>query len=106
MSLDCVQGMENKYMFGLILGQGTPLLLKKIGFSSYFNANINLKVSDILKDGEWFIPPEVQHLISNLILPYVVGSSDDKVIWIGNINGVFSVPAANNNIRIKLPSLH
>ncbi|XP_026430016.1 uncharacterized protein LOC113326516 [Papaver somniferum] len=75
-------------------------LIDKIGYTSFVNDNIHLKISDIIADGVWYLPTELQQTISNGQLPEICGGAD-VLIWTRNLKRKFSMPEALNKIRDK-----
>ncbi|XP_026459124.1 uncharacterized protein LOC113359756 [Papaver somniferum] len=62
----------------------------------------DMKVADILLEGEWVIPNELLELFEVNELP-VVNNDEDKRVWCGSISGEFSVASAVECIRKKYP---
>ncbi|XP_026378142.1 uncharacterized protein LOC113272535 [Papaver somniferum] len=79
-------------------------IIESIGFTDYVKNNIQMKVKDLLHNGIWKIPIELQSYI-NSPLPIVSGAQD-SVIWCGDTKGNFSTALAVNVIRFKQPKLH
>ncbi|XP_026410824.1 uncharacterized protein LOC113306055 [Papaver somniferum] len=63
-----------------------------------------MKVSDLLLEGEWVIPTEILDMLHQNDLP-VISTNEDKRIWYGTITGDFTVASAVECIRRKFPKL-
>ncbi|XP_026419623.1 uncharacterized protein LOC113315575 [Papaver somniferum] len=77
---------------------GDCRLIDKFGNNTYISENINLKVYDILINGEWSLTDELQQLLHNIKMPEVQGGKD-ILIWTRNLKGKFSIPKAVNKLR-------
>ncbi|XP_026396943.1 uncharacterized protein LOC113291646 [Papaver somniferum] len=83
---------------------GDNPLIDMVGNSAYVSENEKMKISDILTNGIWNIPFELNQIIHHMKLPDV-GKGEDNLIWSGELKGNFSIPATVNKIRIKMPTL-
>ncbi|XP_026435147.1 uncharacterized protein LOC113332862 [Papaver somniferum] len=74
-------------------------LIETLGFNAFVNNNLHMKVSNLLHNGVWKIPEDLQQ---SLILPLPVASGDkDQLIWCNSLKGKFSTASAVNKIRHK-----
>ncbi|XP_026436645.1 uncharacterized protein LOC113334654 [Papaver somniferum] len=82
----------------------TPLV-DKMGSSQFFLNNKMMKLADILNEGTWSIPSEIQVILMNQKLPEIY-RDEDEVIWNGDIKGTPTMPDATNKLRHKEPKKH
>ncbi|XP_026439783.1 uncharacterized protein LOC113338619 [Papaver somniferum] len=61
--------------------------------NEYMHIFPDMKVSDLLLDGEWVLPAEVLEMVQQNELP-VVSTNEDKKIWCGLITGEFTFTSA------------
>ncbi|XP_026378092.1 uncharacterized protein LOC113272480 [Papaver somniferum] len=66
--------------------------------------HINMKVSELIQNNTWVIPEEILTFINIDDLP-PLSLKEDKLIWIGNQNGEFTVSCAVNAVRTKQPKM-
>ncbi|XP_026416762.1 uncharacterized protein LOC113312222 [Papaver somniferum] len=83
---------------------GDSPLIDRFGDNVIVQNNIHLKVQDLLENGEWSIPTDLQSIIPSS-LPSVNGGKD-MVVWCGDVKGVFTTTAVVEKIRIKEPKVH
>ncbi|XP_026436177.1 uncharacterized protein LOC113334044 [Papaver somniferum] len=67
--------------------------------------NLNLKVSDILSNGEWSYNDELHQIFHHLKLPEILGG-DDILVWTRNLKGEFSISDAVYKLRHKERSVN
>ncbi|XP_026399762.1 uncharacterized protein LOC113295646 [Papaver somniferum] len=60
---------------------------KEVGFTEYVKEHINLKVSDLIVEGKWNLPEELNQILAHYNLP-AIGVGDDILIWKGEIKGL------------------
>ncbi|XP_026416351.1 uncharacterized protein LOC113311766 [Papaver somniferum] len=100
----CVRnGQEISLWFDIWLGESP--LIHQFGNTYFVKNNIYMKVADIIHNGVWRIPLELQKILPLNSLPEV-GGGNDLMIWNGNIKGNFTTSAAIDKIRHKEPLLH
>ncbi|XP_026459802.1 uncharacterized protein LOC113360512 [Papaver somniferum] len=64
----------------------------------------DMKVSDLILNGEWSIPVEIWFFFSKEEIP-IIGEGEDKLIWNPDMTGKFSVKSAVHLIRKKYPKV-
>ncbi|XP_026419671.1 uncharacterized protein LOC113315621 [Papaver somniferum] len=64
----------------------------------------NMKVADLILEGEWVIPSEMMEMIEINEIPVIPGG-EDKRIWSYTISGEFTVASVVEAIREKFPKL-
>ncbi|XP_026383854.1 uncharacterized protein LOC113279375 [Papaver somniferum] len=64
----------------------------------YILQNKDMKVSNLIVEGEWLIPQRMLHYFRVEELP-VISRSEDKMIWSGTMSGTFTVSSAAELIR-------
>ncbi|XP_026419414.1 uncharacterized protein LOC113315337 [Papaver somniferum] len=65
---------------------------------------LDMKVSDILLEGDWVIPIEILEMFDITELP-VADNKEDRRTWSANLNGEFTVASAVESIKKKQPKL-
>ncbi|XP_026399812.1 uncharacterized protein LOC113295699 [Papaver somniferum] len=75
-------------------------LIEEVGVTEYVKEHINLKVSDLILEGKWNLPEELQLMLTHYTLPEI-GVGDDILIWKGEVKGNFTTASAINLIRNK-----
>lgn len=64
----------------------------------YINNNMEIKVEDLINNGQWLIPHKMLDFFQVEELP-VIENFEDKRVWTGTLSGEFSVSSATERIR-------
>ncbi|XP_026428765.1 uncharacterized protein LOC113324682 [Papaver somniferum] len=78
---------------------GGCALIEEIGLTDYVKNHIRMKVQDLILEGNWYVPTELQQIISVNSLPVIRGGSD-QIVWTIN-DGKFYTNVAAEKIRHK-----
>ncbi|XP_026396171.1 uncharacterized protein LOC113290798 [Papaver somniferum] len=68
--------------------------------SQFVENNINMKVAEILNNGNWSIPEEIKNAITSFSLPDVSGM-DDELCWKVTLSCEFTISAVVNKIILR-----
>ncbi|XP_026459214.1 uncharacterized protein LOC113359857 [Papaver somniferum] len=83
---------------------GEKSLTEFVGIIDAIKDKLHMTMNDILVNGEWKIPSELQAFIPSS-LPAISGEQE-KLIWSGDIKGIYSTSAAVEKVRTKEPRIH
>ncbi|XP_026459728.1 uncharacterized protein LOC113360434 [Papaver somniferum] len=72
--------------------------------NAYINQFPNMKVENLIIEGEWVMPTELLEMVSVNELP-VINMVEDKIIWSGTITGEFTISSVVECIRTKYPKV-
>ncbi|XP_026428416.1 uncharacterized protein LOC113324313 [Papaver somniferum] len=78
-----------------------PLIERHHG-DAYITQNCDMKVQDLIQDGEWRIPEKMLQYFELNELP-VMGSGKDRRIWTNDLAGIFTVAKAAQSVRNHYP---
>ncbi|XP_026459379.1 uncharacterized protein LOC113360042 [Papaver somniferum] len=71
---------------------------------SFIHQYPNMKVADLILEGEWVVPNDMLGMIEISEL-HVITGGEDRRIWSHTISGVFTVASAVEELREKFPKL-
>ncbi|XP_026410463.1 uncharacterized protein LOC113305660 [Papaver somniferum] len=86
------------FLFGLTLGLVVIPYLKKLVSQNMSKEHTRMKVQELIHDGSWCIPTELQQIIPKVNLPIISGGIDERV-WIVGKDEKFSIYIAIEKIR-------
>ncbi|XP_026451089.1 uncharacterized protein LOC113351289 [Papaver somniferum] len=79
---------------------GSSPLINEIGYTEFIHNNMQLKVQNLIRNNQWNIHPQLQHLLQYDNLPQI-HSGSDSIIWNLHISGLFNNAKAVEKIRHK-----
>ncbi|XP_026410816.1 uncharacterized protein LOC113306045 [Papaver somniferum] len=78
-------------------------IIEYVGYSDYVKSHINMKVSDLIKEGKWNLSGQIKLILSDYTLPEI-GIGNDNIIWKGGIKVELAVEWHIQDIIINLDS--
>ncbi|XP_026436380.1 uncharacterized protein LOC113334256 [Papaver somniferum] len=79
---------------------GSSPLINEIGYTEFIHNNMQLKVQNLIRNNQWNIHPQLQHLLQYDNLPQI-HSGSDSIIWNLHTSGLFNNAKAVEKIRHK-----